>query len=140
MPGGFRELENVTADIGIEAWGSSVESAFASAANGLASLKSEVPASNKTLKKRFKIRTDSLSSLLVQFLNEIVYLEETEGFLPGVVHDLTISGTSLDATVAGDTFDPEIHSMNAHIKAATYHGLEIEELPDEVRIKVIFDV
>ena len=140
MHGGFRELENITADIGIEAWGPSVESAFASAANGLASLMSDAPSGPNPLTRQFRISADSLPSLLVQFLNEIVYLEETEGFLPGRVTDLSINGQDLDVTLAGDTYNADIHSLNAHIKAVTYHGLEIEEKTEEVRIRVIFDV
>ena len=53
---------------------------------------------------------------------------------------LNITNCTLDAALSGVIFDPEIHSINAHIKAATYHGLQIEEKEDEVRIKVIFDV
>ena len=36
MIGGFRELENITADLGIEAWGFGLEDAFTSAVHGLA--------------------------------------------------------------------------------------------------------
>ena len=41
MSGGFRELENITADLGIEAWGLGLEDAFTSAVHGLASLLSD---------------------------------------------------------------------------------------------------
>jgi SHS2 domain-containing protein len=140
MQGGFTELENITADIGIEAWGSTLEDAFASAANGLARLMSDLPADLQTLTRNIQVQAGSLSSLLVQFLNEIVFLEETEGFLPAEVTNLTLRSGSLNATLSGFIFDPGIHSMNAHIKAATYHGLEIDQSGERVTIKVIFDV
>ena len=140
MSAGFKELENITADIGIEAWGHSLEDAFVSAADGLARLMSDLPAGPKPVTRKIRIEAGSLSSLLVQFLNEIVYLEETQGFLLEKVTYLIISGCTLDAVLTGAVFDPEVHSINAHIKAATYHGLEIDEKEDEVRVKVIFDV
>ena len=140
MSGGFKELENITADLGIKAWGKDLEGAFTSAAHGLAFLMSDQLSNKQTITRRIRIKAGSLQSLLIQFLNEIIYLEETENFLPGAVADLTIGGCYLDATLSGDSFDPEIHSINAHIKAATYHRLEIEEKEDEVTIKVIFDV
>jgi SHS2 domain-containing protein len=140
MSRGFRELESITADLGIEAWGHSLEEAFASAAQGLASLLSELPGGEQPLEKDIHLEADSLSTLLVQFLNEIIYLEETQDFLPGAVKHLTLTGNRLDATLTGAAYDPEIHTLNAQVKAATYHGLEIEKEGDTVRIKVIFDV
>ncbi len=140
MSRGFRELENITADLGIEAWGHSLEDAFSSAAHGLASLLSELPGGEQPLEKDIHLEADSLPTLLVQFLNEIIYLEETQDFLPGAVKHLTLTGNRLDATLTGAAYDPEIHTLNAQVKAATYHGLEIKKEGDTVRIKVIFDV
>jgi SHS2 domain-containing protein len=140
MSRGFRELENITADLGIEAWGHSLEDAFSSAAHGLASLLSELPGGEQPLEKDIHLEADSLSTLLVQFLNEIIYLEETQDFLPGAVKHLTLTGNRLDATLTGAAYDPGIHTLNAQVKAATYHGLEIKKEGDTVRIRVIFDV
>jgi SHS2 domain-containing protein len=138
--GGFRELENITADLGIEAWGLDLEDAFASTAEGLACLLSNQPDGDQLLTRDINIQASSLSSLLVQFLNEIIYLEETQSFLPGKVTHLKVLNNNLDATLTGSIFDPAIHTLNAHIKAATYHGLEIMEVGNIVRIRVIFDV
>ncbi len=140
MSRGFRELENITADLGIEAWGADLEDAFASSAHGLASLLSDLPGGDQPLTRKIRIEAESLPSLLVQFLNEIIYLEETEDFLPGKVTHLKILNNDLDATMTGAIFDPKIHTLNAHIKATTYHGLEIVEEENEVRVRVIFDV
>ena len=140
MSGGFRELENITADVGIEAWGLGLEDAFTSAVHGLASLLSDSSGGDQPLTRRIRIEAVSLPSLLVQLLNEIIYLEDTESFLPGKITYLKIRNNHLDATLTGAIFDPEIHTLNAHIKAATYHGLELVEEGDEVRVKVIFDV
>jgi SHS2 domain-containing protein len=140
MSRGFRELENITADLGIEAWGFSLEDAFASAAHGLASLLSELPEDNQPLTRQIRIEAESLPSLLVQFLNEIIYLEETQDFLPGAVKHLTLTGNRLNATLTGAAYDPEIHTLNAQVKAATYHGLEIDQSGQQVKVRVIFDV
>lgn len=140
MPGGFKELDNITADLGIQAWGPSLPDAFASAALGLASLLSDQPEGDQSLEKNIQIEADSLPALLVRFLNEIIYLEETQDFLPGAVKHLTITGNRLDATLTGAAYDPEIHTLNAQVKAATYHGLEIDQSGNLVKIKVIFDV
>ena len=140
MSGGFRELENITADLGIEAWGLGLEDAFTSAVHGLASLLSDSSGGDQPLTRRIRIEAGSLPSLLVQLLNEIIYLEDTESFLPGKITHLKIGNNHLHATLTGAIFDPDIHSLNAHIKAATYHCLEIDQSGKKVNIKVIFDV
>ena len=140
MSKGFKELDNITADLGIEAWGPRLEDAFASAVQGLAFLLSDLPEHDQPLTRKIRVKADSLPSLLVQLLNEIIYLEETQNFLPGKITHLKITNNSLDTTLTGAIFDPERHVLNAQIKAATYHGLEIEEKENSFKIKVIFDV
>ena len=115
MSGGFRELENITADLGIEAWGLGLEDAFTSAVHGLAFLISDSPGGDEPLTRKIRIEAGSPPSLLVQLLNEIIYLEDTESFLPGKITHLKISNNHLDATLTGATYDPEIHTLNAHI-------------------------
>ncbi len=140
MSGGFRELENITADLGIEAWGPRLEDAFSAAVHGLASFISDLPGSDQPLTRHIRIEAETLPSLLVQFLNEIIYLEETEDFLPGKVTTLTIDNLRLEAVIAGALFDPDLHTRLALIKAATYHELEIDQTGETVNIKVIFDI
>lgn len=137
---GFKELENITADLGIKAWGKDLEGAFTSIAHGLASLLSDPPEDQQLVTRTIRVEAPSVSSLLVQFLNEIIYLEDTDGLLPVKVTSLHIRNNTLEADLIGFVFDPEVHDLKSHIKAATYHGLEIAEEEDCVIIKVIFDV
>lgn len=140
MSGGFRESEGITADVGIEAWGGSLEEVFTSAAEGLASLMADRDTLTGDLTRRVSVIADDRAALLVGFLNEIIFLEETEGFLPQRVRSLAIEGNALSAQIAGCTYDPAKHSLNMAVKAATYHELRIDENNEDVRVQVIFDV
>jgi SHS2 domain-containing protein len=140
MAPGFRELEGITADAGIEAWGDNVSEAFIGAAEGLASLIAKISEEKLTRTEPISVHGESLPSLLIQFLNEMIYLGETQDLLPGKVKKLWLSGPNLFAIIRcaeSTAVDP---ADRGHIKAATYHGLEIKEAETEVRIKVIFDV
>jgi len=140
MPGGFKELENITADLGLEAWGSDLEEAFTCTVQGLIWLLAGSPAGQQRLSRDIQIQAGSLPSLLVRLLNEIIYLEDAEDFIPDRVDSLSLRGNTLSATLTGDPFDSRIHTINVPIKAATYHGLEIEQTSERVTIKVIFDI
>ncbi len=140
MAGNFRELEGITADVGIEAWGATIEEAFIQTSDGLASLISDRSTLSDDLTEEVEVTADDLPGLLVNFLNEIIFLAETGSFLPLKTVSLRIRGSTLAATMKGCIFQPEINIRNVGVKAATYHGLTIEEGPERVTIRVIFDV
>lgn len=140
MAAGFRELDGVTADVGITAWGESLEEAFIQTFLALASLLTspENLTSEKTV--RISLSADDTDSLLINFLNEIIFLEETQDFLPSVVSSLKIKDGNLEAEISGCEYDPARHDIRLSIKAATYHNLAISEGEDDVKIQIIFDI
>jgi SHS2 domain-containing protein len=74
-------------------------------------------------------------TLLAEWLSELVYLVETEGFLPQRVERLELGDDSLEATVAGRRSSP------AHlVKAVTYHRLSLEERDGAWQATVVLDV
>lgn len=140
MASGFKELEGITADAGIEAWGDSVAEAFIGAAEGLASMLAKIPEEKLTRSESISVNGENLSTLLVKFLNEMIYLEETHDLIPGKIKKLWIREPNLFAIVmCADSSAVDPADMG-HIKAATYHGLEINQTETEIRIKVIFDL
>jgi SHS2 domain-containing protein len=140
MVAGFKELEGITADLGIEAWGKNLEEMFMQAGLGLAAIIAELPEDSDSITRNILIEAPSILDLLVKYLNEIIYLEEVDGFLLHHIPELSMENSCLKATLTGVTFNPSRHTINTHIKAATYHGLAIEETPGEVRVRVIFDI
>ncbi len=80
------------------------------------------------------------SALIVDWLNELLYRYEAEGFLPKEF-DVTVDkkGTGLQARCMGELLDPERHRILTSVKAATYHDL-VASHNGEWRIQVILDV
>ena len=72
---------------------------------------------------------------LVEWLEELVFLAETEDFVPERVVKLALHGGHVRAEVDGRRDRP------AHlVKAVTYHGLEVEERDDGWHARVVLDV
>jgi SHS2 domain-containing protein len=148
MVAGFKELEGITADLGIEAWGETLEGMFIQAGLGLASTMVPLLKSDNKTTRTILIEAPSSPDLLVKFLNEIIYMEEVDGFLLGSIPKLSIydaalktrANVRLETTLTGTIYNPSRHTINAHIKAATYHGLAIEETHGEFKVRVIFDI
>lgn len=86
-------------------------------------------------------RTIELSSvdreaLLVDWLNEIVFLAEVERWVAVGFDFSEASETHLKASVRGVAVD----DPPALVKAATFHGLAVEEREGGLQAEVIFDV
>lgn len=69
---------------------------------------------------------------LVRFLSEVLYLYETERFLPA---------RTLPAGIAGEPFDASRHVALREVKAVTYHGAEMQrDARGLLRVTIVFDV
>jgi SHS2 domain-containing protein len=75
------------------------------------------------------------STLFADFLAELVFLAETEDFVPERVSTLAIEPTRLRAVVEGRRGEPR-HL----VKAVTYHGLEFANVDGRWRARVVLDV
>ncbi|MDQ3890200.1 MAG: archease [Actinomycetota bacterium] len=74
-------------------------------------------------------------ALLADWLTELVFLAETEEFVPAAVTALELAGSRLRATVSGRRGHPR-HL----VKAVTYHGLRFATVNDRWRAHVVLDV
>lgn len=115
----YHEVEH-TADRALRVWGQKLEDLFAGAARGMYSLMADLDGLVTTDWREIRLEAWDPPSLLVDWLNELLFLTETEGL---VFVDSRIE--SLDDTVlvarAGGVAAP---ITQAHIKAATFHDLE----------------
>lgn len=75
------------------------------------------------------------ATLLAEWLSELAYLAESQGFIPTRAERLELTGNALEATVVGRRASPP-HL----VKAVTYHRLAIWEEDETWRARVIFDV
>jgi SHS2 domain-containing protein len=75
------------------------------------------------------------ATLLAEWLSELAYLVETEGFLPQRAERLELGEDSLEATVSGRRSSP------SHlVKAVTYHRLAMDAQGGTWRATVVLDV
>ena len=79
-------------------------------------------------------------SLLVNWLNELNYISQTEFVLFNDFRIQEISDTVIKAEALGEKINPAKHHIKLEIKAATYHNLLVEKTEEGWRIQVIFDI
>jgi len=133
------EILNHTADAGIIAYGSNMNEAFANAAKGMFSLITELEDVEETEYRDTELTAPDRESLLVEWLNELIYLFDVENILFKKFDITQLSNTQLKAKSYGAKVDSSRHKLKTGVKAATYHMLKIDK-DDGIRIQVLFDI
>lgn len=133
------EVVEHTADVGLEATGADLEEALASLLVGFGRLIAPEGTVRGREARTVTVEGEALDDLVIDLLDEVNYLVQTEGFLPAsAAVAVDEEAQRLQAILRGETYDPERHGHLMEVKAATYHGLVVEKAP--VRVVVIFDI
>ena len=132
----FEEIEH-TADRALRIYGRNLEELFINAARGLKSLMGadEVPDST-AIKKSIALDAIDAESLLVEWLSELAYWAEAEMLVFSKFDLQNITSTHVKAKIYGS----RVTQMERHIKAVTYHNLEIVKTETGLTATVVFDV
>lgn len=133
---GYEEISH-TADLSLRAWGKNLDELFVRAACGMTALMTDAAdEATPSLSRSLSIRAMDAESLLVEWLNELAYLAESEGAVFQRFSITHISETGLKAVVEGRLSG----NLKRTIKAVTYHNLEIIKTDRGVEATVVFDV
>ena len=133
------EVLNHTADIGIIAYGRDMKEAFANAARGMFSLITELDDVEETERREIELTAPDRESLLVAWLNELIFLFDVDNILLKRFIITHLNSTHLKARAYGEMVDTSRHKLKLGIKAATYHMLKVEK-DNGFKIQVIFDI
>jgi len=133
------ELIEHTADVGIMAYGADVKEAFANAARGMFSLIVEPGCVRETAHRDIEVTAPDEESLLVTWLNELIYLFDAENMLFSRFEITELGDTRLKARAYGEAVDDTRHRLKTGIKAATYHMVEVDRGKGG-RVRVLFDI
>ena len=141
----FEEFDH-TADIGITAAGSSLESIFAAAAFGMRHIilgdVDVAVKNNHTI--GFKMKASDIENLLVEWLSELNYGILVKNFIFEEFENLKIVQNEeyfkISVTIKGDNSLANLNHIKTEIKAVTYHHLTIKKENNHFYAKVIFDI
>jgi SHS2 domain-containing protein len=131
----FKPIDHPS-DVGIIAFGKTRQEIFENAALGMFSLMAELKDISPKERLEIKVKAEDPESLLVNWLNELIFNEDAKKMLFKEFKIKKLSDTELVATVSGEKINPDLHLLYRPIKAATYNQLQISK--DQARI--VFDV
>ena len=131
---------DVAADVGVAAWGPTLALAFAQAGLGLFALIVDPTSVAPRESREVRAQADNPEALLVNWLNECLYVHDIEGFVVHRIEFPVFEGERVHSLLWGEELDPERHRVGILVKAATYHQLQITQGERGWEIRVILDV
>lgn len=134
------EVLDISGDIGLRAYGSTIQEAFINAGMGMYSFITDIDKVKPENEIVIDLSAGSMESMLVNYLNELIFQFDAYGFIGCRIEILEISDTHIKAKVSGEDFDPSKHRQGLLIKAATYHNLNIQKTGEVLSIDIIFDI
>jgi SHS2 domain-containing protein len=131
-----------TADIGLQAFGLTLPELFVHAALGMESLLVAPEQVEISVTREVSVEGHDLVALLISWLNELIFLFDTEYLLIRSCRITAFAETHMQAVVAGEPYTPTRHALSSAIKAATWHEASVDALPDGVgyQARIIFDI
>jgi tRNA nucleotidyltransferase (CCA-adding enzyme) len=136
---GWEHFE-VEADVGVRAWGPSRAVAFARAAEGMLALVVDAASVESREHREVRAQGESPEALLINWLNECLYVHEIEGFAVARVEVDTCRDGLVHGVLHGEVLDAARHLLGTIVKAATHHHVQVTESPARVEVRVVVDV
>jgi SHS2 domain-containing protein len=122
------------AELELRVLAGSAEELFAEAMRALAELM-DAAEGGEPARHELAASAPDRATLLVEWLNELVYLAASRGFVPDRVERFQLGELDVEATVSGRTAAPR-----PLVKAVTYHGLSLAERDGRWSATVVLDV
>ncbi len=134
----YKFLEH-TADAKFQAYGKNLEEAFSNAALAMFSVMCETEKIEPKIEKEIKAEADNKESLLYNFLEELLFLLDSETFFLHEIKNIEIQDNKLTATVTGDT-KLDKYELHGEVKAVTYNEMFIKQEKDKTTVQVVVDL
>jgi SHS2 domain-containing protein len=131
---------DVAADVGVKAWGPTLAAAFAQAGLGVFALMVEPASVDARESKEVSAQGETAEALLVNWLNECLYVHDIEGFVVSRIEFALFEGKRVHSLLWGEDLDLTRHRVGTVVKAATFHELRIGQVDDGWEVRVILDI
>lgn len=116
-----------TADIGLRAYGESLNEAFENAGLAIFNIISDTTDISPVREIEFEISSEDEVSLLYDYLEELLFYHEVEFMLFSEFHVEIDENLHLKATIKGEGIDWQKHERKTEIKAITFHMMEVKK-------------
>ncbi|HNR43656.1 MAG TPA: archease [Methanofastidiosum sp.] len=139
MNGTQFEYFDVTADIGVKVWGTNINELFENTAIAVTNLMLDPLKIGNKIVKEFFVEGNDLSSLLINWITELLIIRDSEGILFSSFEvKISSDEKSLNAKNYGDYFMGI--NLEMDIKAITYSLFKLEKQDEHYYLQFVLDI
>ena len=141
---------DVTADIGFYAYGKSLEEAYENAGLAMFNVITDIKKVKKQESREFEIVSEDLVSLLYDYLEELLFLQDTEFLffsdfninIEKIVDEnsSSLENYKLTCSAYGEEINWDVHTHKSEVKAITFHKMCVKEEDGVFRLRTILDL
>jgi len=137
MPG-FRIIDDLTSDVMFEAYGENLAQVFENAAEAMFSIICKLEKISGKSSLEVEVRGKSREELMINWLQELIGMVDTEGMFFSRFEILEIDEGHLVAKIHGEEITPE--KGETVVKAVTYYKFKFEKTPKGYVVRVSLDI
>ena len=134
------EFLDHTGDVGIRVFGKTLPDLFRHAAEALFHIITDPETIELKETRTIALQANDLEELLIDWLNEFIYLFETRGLLFRDFDFFSLDAQSLRATARGELYDETRHPIETTVKSATHHQLQLRREKGIWKAQIILDL
>lgn len=134
------EILDHTADIGLIIYGEDLKALFEHAGEAFFHLITDLKRVRQREERRVELRGEGLEGLMVDWLNELLYLHEVESLLFKGFRVEYVGENGLKAVATGELFQEGVHVIKRGVKAVTHHQIQVKKGDGGWRAQVIVDL
>jgi len=137
----FKFVDITIADVAFVAYGKDLSELFANAALAMFEVMINTSQIKPKVKKQLKVKGNDLPSLMFNWLNGLLVFVDAEN-LAFSDFDVEVDEKKLllNAVCRGEKMNQEKHETRTHVKAATYHKMQIKKEKNWWKAQVILDI
>ena len=134
------ELIDHTADIGVRAFGRTLEELFRNAAVGMFEIIADLDSIGIAESRKIQLTAETVEDIYLLWHQELLFHSSVDNVVYKEFLFDEISERKLTATLRGEKFNPDKQVLKKEIKAVTYHALKVQKTKEGWVGEVIFDI
>ena len=134
----YKFIDDLTSDVLFEAYGKSLKELFGNSAIALSSIICDIKKVGEEKSLSVELKGDSIEDLMVNWLQEIIALVDTDEMFFSRFDIIEISEDNLKANIYGEPISPE--KAGIVVKGVTYYKLKLEKIKDNFRVTISLDI
>jgi SHS2 domain-containing protein len=134
------EVLDHTADVGLIVFGEDLKALFENAGEAFFHLITDLKKVRQKEERWIELKGESLERLMVDWLNELLYLHDVESLLFKKFEVEAVGEEGLRAKAKGEPFQAGVHVIKTGVKAVTHHQIQVKGDSGGWRAQVILDL